>query len=240
MMHGFMRPSSSFLSCTLTAALLGACSGSDGASPPDAPAVVPSGPDGGADARGAAAPAVAPGLVDASARLDLAAPVPPDARTSGPEAAAPVDARDAASGPDAASPLDGAASDGARPPADAPFPTAPGTGTPSDGGVRMTWQFTNQCRPAPSQVSVRLYDTTGGGGWPGTQGAWRLDFGQGGEVDLLCARGHRICFGAYTIVMTAQGPTYLEWGVGMQPLASCRDCCHPCAEGTQAVVFRCF
>lgn len=89
----------------------------------------------------------------------------------------------------------------------------------------MHWSFSQQCSLVGT-VSLRLFDETNGGGWPGGSDVYLLPSATTKTADIACVPGAKICYGA------AAGSLY--WGGGLDDVNPCSDCCNTCGAGTIA------
>ncbi|MGE0417330.1 MAG: hypothetical protein AB7O80_11020 [Acetobacteraceae bacterium] len=87
----------------------------------------------------------------------------------------------------------------------------------------MTWRIRNTY---DYQVRVAFYSVLYRRVWPGAGQGFLLDNAQERSFTLACARGERICYGAWPL----EGGSGPHWGIGKNRTHRCRTCCGICGK----------
>ena len=88
----------------------------------------------------------------------------------------------------------------------------------------MDWVLVDGCNDGLG-LQASLFDVTHDRVWPSPNQVYLADPGGAIDVRIACEVGALICYGAET-----DPPTDIYWGVGLDGVESCDDCCEPCDD----------
>mgnify|MGYP000216618124 CR=1 FL=1 len=78
----------------------------------------------------------------------------------------------------------------------------------------------------PNIVSLEFYSQDYNRAWPGDGEVYLLKDYDSHSYNLECSSGEQICYGAWV-----RGESESYWGVGMNDVSGCTDCCYTCGQG---------
>lgn len=82
-----------------------------------------------------------------------------------------------------------------------------------------------------NQVDVAFYSQNRNHSWPGGGKVWVIKDYDVHNYSLNCARGEKICYGAWV-----RGASSSYWGGGKGGREACRSCCFICNGGETPVI----